>query len=336
MKYGIYMLHLLWTCLLGCGQPVEHKEVTVPEPPPEIVIYDEPLVPDVTLPEMRLTKNFKYDKYTLADKYEYNKKERSFKWNRIKQYLLYIENMQKTDRQWVVIQNYKNKNQEAPAVFNFKRNEYDLVCDTLMVEKFQSAPLYFPDDTLNAIIYARDGNIAEFKDSVGTFLRIRPVGKEEDWFIPSRYVHFLKPGIKFRYAVFIDRGDQNIATLKHISRAHWDILSMNPATTGQYLPPHAKETPLGGFIIQEKKEKMYFWKDGTREIGGFAPFASRFTCGAYIHGVPVNLPAKDPIEYSWSLGTIPRSHMCVRNATSHAQFVYKTMPVWETLVIVLE
>ena len=61
------MLHLLWACLSGCGQPVEHKEVTVPEPPPEIVIYDEPLVPDVTLPEMRLTKNFKYDKYTLAD-----------------------------------------------------------------------------------------------------------------------------------------------------------------------------------------------------------------------------------------------------------------------------
>ena len=56
-----------------------------------------------------------------------------------------------------------------------------------------------------------------------------------------------------------------------------------------------------------------------------------FTDGAYIHGVPVNAPRKTQIEYSPSLGTTPRSHMCVRNATSHAKFIYDWAPVNELL-----
>ena len=65
-------------------------------------------------------------------------------------------------------------------------------------------------------------------------------------------------------------------------------------------------------------------------------YASRFTNGAYIHGVPVNAPGTEIIEWSWSLGTTPRSHMCVRNATSHARFIYDTMPLLATLVVVIE
>ena len=95
-------------------------------------------------------------------------------------------------------------------------------------------------------------------------------------------------------------------------------------------------TPLGIFLLQQKKPKMVYHKDGTTENGGFAPWASRFTNGGYIHGVPVNLPRTKQIEYSPSLGTIPRSHMCVRNATSHAKFIYDWAPTEESLVIVIE
>ena len=90
------------------------------------------------------------------------------------------------------------------------------------------------------------------------------------------------------------------------------------------------------YVLQEKKSRMIYLVDGSKETGGFAPYANRFTNGAYIHGVPVNAPRKSLIEYSPSLGTIPRSHMCVRNATSHAQFVYDWAPVNETIVFVLE
>ncbi len=60
------------------------------------------------------------------------------------------------------------------------------------------------------------------------------------------------------------------------------------------------------------------------------------TNGAYIHGVPVNVPRTAMIEYSWSLGTTPRSHMCVRNATSHAKFVFDWAPLYRSLVVVIE
>ena len=111
---------------------------------------------------------------------------------------------------------------------------------------------------------------------------------------------------------------------------------MNPSTTGRHAPPYAQETPLGMYLIQQKKTRMVFLKDGSAETGGYAPYASRFTNGAYIHGVPVNVPRTSMIEYSWSLGTTPRSHMCVRNATSHAKFVFDWAPTERSLVVVIE
>ncbi|MGL5636936.1 MAG: L,D-transpeptidase, partial [Bacteroidales bacterium] len=64
--------------------------------------------------------------------------------------------------------------------------------------------------------------------------------------------------------------------------------------------------------------------------------ANRFSGGAYIHGVPVELPATALIEYSPTLGTSPRSHMCVRNATSHAKFIYDWAPVDATIIVVID
>ena len=52
------------------------------------------------------------------------------------------------------------------------------------------------------------------------------------------------------------------------------------------------------YVLQEKKSRMIYLVDGSKETGGFAP--------------------------------------CVRNATSHAQFVYDWAPVNETIVFVLE
>ena len=75
---------------------------------------------------------------------------------------------------------------------------------------------------------------------------------------------------------------------------------------------------------------MIYLVDGSKETGGFAPYASRFTNGGYIHGSG-NAPRKSLIEYSPTLGNAPTLHMCVRNATSHAKFVYDWAPVNETI-----
>lgn len=283
-----------------------------------------------------LTKDLLYDRYTLEDTYPYKDTVRSFKWETMRKCLAFIENMQRDTVRWGVFRNYKNRNGEAPLIRKYVRNVYNRVSDTLGVERYQSVPLYLPNDSTIPVRYGRDGSLAYLKAREGNFWRIVPVTMEGEWLIPVRYIRQLPEKVLFHHVIFVDRRDQNIATVERKQEGEWIIRSMNPATTGVHRPPYAQETPLGMFLLQEKKERMVFLKDGGSATGGYAPYASRFTNGAYIHGVPVNVPQTKMIEYSWSLGTIPRSHMCVRNATSHAKFVYDYMPTEATLVVIIE
>ena len=299
-------------------------------------IEDLSLKPILMSSDIQLSESLLFDRYTLDDVYPYKDTVRSFKWEIIRSCLAFVENMQRDDVKWCVMQNYRNLNNEAPLVRRYVRNTYRRVADTLGVERYQSVPLYLPTDTLVPEIYGRDGSPARLVDSIGGFYRIHPLNADGEWMVPQRYIKMLSDTAVFNHVVFVDRHDQNITAIERVGKADWRIRSKNPATTGRYAPPYAQPTPLGIFLLQQKKVKMVYLKDGKKEIGGFAPYASRFTNGAYIHGVPVKAPATKKIEYSWSLGTVPRSHMCVRNATSHAEFIFNWAPVEGTLVIVIE
>ena len=290
----------------------------------------------LTQEDIEIELSLLFDKYTLKDDYEYQKEKRNFNWKQIRSLLAHIENMQEDQRPWVVLQNYKNFNGEAPLVKKYARNRYRRIADTLGVERYQSVPLYAPNDTVTPIIYGRDGCIAHLEGETKKFYRIVSHTDNKTWYVPKRYVKRLPDSTRFQHVVVIDRKDQNITTLERAERGKWLIRSKNPATTGRNKPPYSQPTPLGIFLLQQQKRKMVYLKDGSKERGGFAPYASRFTCGAYIHGVPVNAPRTSEIEYSWSLGTTPRSHMCVRNATSHSKFVYEWAPLRATLVVVVE
>jgi len=113
---------------------------------------------------------------------------------------------------------------------------------------------------------------------------------------------------------------------------------MTKSTTGLHRPPYEYLTPLGIFVVQEKKAKMLYYKDGIEEIAGFAPYASRFSGGAHIHGVPLETEDMDAplIETSPTLGTTPRSHECVRTVTSHAKFIYDWGTIGETIIFVFD
>ena len=306
----------------GLVQPVEQSVVSEEAAPDSV----EAVLPferkPLTGADIILVKELLFDKYTLKDEYPYQDTVRSFKWDVIRKCLAFIENLQHEAARWAVFQNYKNRNQEAPLVRSYVRNVYRRIADTLGVERYQSVPLYLPTDTLVPERYGRDGALASLRGESGGFYR--------------RYIKLLADSTAFHRVVVVDRGDQNIATLERLEEGTWAIRSMNPSTTGMHRPPYAQETPLGMFVVQEKKSRMVFLKDGSSATGGYAPYASRFTNGAYIHGVPVNVPRTAMIEYSWSLGTTPRSHMCVRNATSHAKFVYDWAPTERSLVIVIE
>lgn len=306
----------------------ERTYVETPEPPKKVYTAD----------DIVIRKEFEYDKYTLADEYPYLKTTRMFQWDKIKAGLALLETVQREPSLWGIAKNQKNINGVAPAAKGATLNDYNNLQDRYGAERYQGIPLYDSLDLITPERYEHDGSLLRLNNYTDTakFVNAESIYIGGNWMIPKRYVKPIDQSVtRFDKVIFVDRTNQNICTLEKRD-GDWVVLSMNPATTGARRPPFQKPTPLGIFVIQEKKERMIYMVDGTSRIGGFAPWASRFCSGGYIHGVPVNLPATAIVEYSATLGTVPRSHMCIRNVTSHAIFIYNWAPVEKSLLFVIE
>lgn len=340
MRIFLFYLILLFI-IAGCDSLVNDSNKVIDEMSilSEPVVEEKPLLKNLTASDIILEKDIQFEKYTLEDEYTYKDTVRIFQWEKIKERIAHIENQVNRDIEVIkigIFSNYKNLNGESPTVSDFVRNEYRQVADRFGVERFQSVPLYsFEGDTI-LDRYGRDGWIVKISGRDTTeMVRVSGVSFEGEYLVPKRYVAFWGDSININKVVAVDVTNQNITTLeKRVDR--WYILSMNPTTTGVHNPPYSHETPLGIFAVQEQKKKMLYTKDGSNEIAGYAPFASRFTNGAYIHGFPTQDPQQSIIEWSNTLGTIPRSHMCVRNASSHAKFIYDWLTVKETVVVVID
>lgn len=288
--------------------------------------------------EIDIVKDFTYTKYTLEDTYPYKDTVRRFQWDKIKAKLEGLETCHCGGAHWVTLQNYKNLNGIAPKVQDPDINEFKSLSDKYGVSRYQSIPLYAAGNFETPVRYGRDGSLFRFLKDTTDYIKVCSTIYDGSWYVPKDYVKVL-PVDEFKKVIFVDRANQNIATMEKGDANIWYVRSMNPATTGLHKPPYQQETPLGEYVIQEHKAKMFYLVDGTSRIAGFAPWASRFTRGGYIHGIPINNPnatIKNYIEYSQTLGTTPRSHMCVRNATSHAKYVYDWATPLESLVIVIE
>ncbi len=277
-----------------------------------------------------------YDKYTLADTFMYNKTVRYHQWDKMREALRRVEQIQENEPHWGVFQNKSNSKGESPLVKEWHRDEYKRVADRNNLERWQSVPLYNFDDPGVPELYGRDGSPAKIleEDSLGYYF-VETVNFDGRWRVPKKYVRRLDDNTKFEHVIIVDRTMQSIVTFEK-SGDKWLVRSLNPATTGAHNPPYQQPTPLGMHVVQEKKAKMFYTVDGSSQIAGYAPWASRFSGGGYVHGVPTNSVNAQPIEYGWTLGSIPRSHMCVRNATSHAKFVYDWAPTLKSLVVVIE
>lgn len=322
---------------IGC-KPDQSSDDQLLAPTPDSTFVDnrEEIKKELTGDDILLEKNIRYDKYLLDDEYPYKDTTRYFQWEKIKEQIAVIENAMAEGGNWGVLSNYRNMNKEAPTVADFVRNEYKRVSDQFGVERYQSAPLYSVDGDTTLLRYGRDGWIVKLPENDTTeMVRVKGVSFEGEFLVPKRYIISWGDSVRFDKVIAVDVTNQNIATLEKKGDS-WHILSMNHATTGVHKPPYAQETPTGIFAVQEKKEKMFYLRDGTSEIAGFAPYATRFTNGAYVHGVPTQYPSKSIIESSPTLGTIPRSHMCVRNASSHSKFVFDWATVKQSVVIVID
>lgn len=281
-----------------------------------------------------LKKDLIYKRYSLNDSYTYGKEERTFQWAKIDSILNQIEDNRTQYIKYGYLTNYKNRKGKAPSIKKYIINRYKIQQDRVGVSRYQAIPLYELNDTLTPVRYGRDGSLIYIIEERPSFYLIKVASIRGKWLVPKKYIKTMGDK-EINHVAVIDVSNQNICVLER-SDSEWVVRSMNPATTGKYDPPYRRRTPNGIFVLQNKKRKMIYNKDGTKERGGYAPYASRFNAGGYIHGIPVNLPRTKIIEYSYSLGTSPRSHMCVRNASSHAKFIYDTLPKEQSLIIVIQ
>lgn len=233
------------------------------------------------------------------------------------------------------INNYHNLKGYAPS---YKGQDLDSNGN----RRSQSAPGYPDPARLDEFSYLGDGTLVKVLSSDAQYTKVALVKDEKVYFVPNKYVITPAAITEIKKAVVVDRTNQNEVVFEKMNQ-EWNVVSFTLATTGtvgQYQQP----TPLGVFYGIEKRERFYYYKDGTTKIQGYAPYAIRFAGGAYIHGVPVNYKFSadgkriDPgkIEYSKTVGTIPLSHKCVRNYTSHAKFLYDWYTPGEMIVIVIE
>lgn len=334
MRIATILLFVSLLIFNSCDQKAQ-QESAIDTYAEDSLKVEEPKVANFDPEKIEIEKAFLYDEHTLEDSYPYKDTIRVFQWNKIRKRLALLDSIESIPASWAILQNYKNKNGEAPLVKVYKRDSYKRIADTLGVERYQSVPLYLPTDSTVAEIYGRDGSLVKLINNDAGLVKIATISMEGEWLVPPKYIKTIDDTIVFKKAIFVDLTNQNISTMEKVD-SKWLVRSMNPATTGLHKPPHMQETPQGIFVVQEKKSKMVYLVDGSQETGGFAPYASRFSNGGYIHGVPVNAPGTQLIEFSPSLGTTPRSHMCIRNATSHAKFIYNWAQPEQTIVFIFD
>jgi hypothetical protein len=286
--------------------------------------------------DISIEKSLTYDLHTLTDTFSYKDGVREFQFDKMRDRIFTLDSIQMEPAQWAILQNRKNWNGRSPEVKEYTIDEYRQVVDRWGVQRTQSAPLYIVGEYgLQAPErYGRDGSPVKIMgyNADSTAYRVESFNAPGLWEVPLKYVKPIDTE-RFDKVVMVDLTNQVIATLERAEGDRWLVRSMNPCTTGEHAPPHAYPTPYGMFVVQDRTPKM-FYTNGGPSIVGFAPWASRFSNGAFLHGVPVNDPDGKIVEFSSTLGTIPRSHACVRNASSHAKFIYDWAPLNETIVFV--
>lgn len=232
------------------------------------------------------------------------------------------------------ISNYKNYNGSAPKLNGATNDDFGYRRD-------QSAAGYVEPDMNAYFRYLPDGMLVNVLEETEDFYRVKPLSFDGEYWVKKKYVSFENSIEDLTQVVVVDRKYQNSGTFEYRD-GKWVLVSYVFVTTGKE-GQYALPTPLGQYMAIQKRDRFLYYADGTKEIAGYAPYAIRFSGGGYLHGVPVEYIIRDGQkidpglqEYLHTLGTIPRSHMCVRNYTSHAKFLYDWMRIGESAIIVIE
>ncbi|MGL4393351.1 MAG: hypothetical protein ACRCSK_07975, partial [Fusobacteriaceae bacterium] len=199
----------------------------------------------ISIFSVEIKKELTYNKYSLADKYQYKDKKREFQWVKISKLLDGLEIFQKKYSKFGYLANYKNFSGMPPLTQTYIKDiyseeqydgttkEYKIVTDMYGAMQHQGIPLYSENNLLLPERYGNDGNFIAILDDdkkIEGYIKVKVFDFEGEWLVPKKYVKETKTG-KLEKVIFVDRKNQNISTLEQ-DKNIWKIRSMNPVTTG--------------------------------------------------------------------------------------------------------
>lgn len=236
------------------------------------------------------------------------------------------------------ISNYKNWSGTAPY-------HMGATYDAFGVKRDQSAPAYYSPSSKSDFRYMTDGTLVSILAITETYYQVRTLNFPGEYYVPKKYVSLRNSIEQLTKVIVVDRKNQNEGVFEYAGD-RWHMISYIYATTGENAK-YKEPTELGYHMAIAKQNEFIYKDDITKKIAGYAPYAIRFGGGAYIHGVPVDVAKSRQVfnqllyhppmkEYLATIGTVPRSHKCVRNYTSHALFLYNWIEIGKTAVIVIE
>ncbi|MDD2457583.1 MAG: L,D-transpeptidase family protein [Eubacteriales bacterium] len=232
------------------------------------------------------------------------------------------------------ISNYKNWTGTAPLYQGG-------TVDAFGTKRYQSAPGYSEASLESEFRYLTDGTLVSIIAETDTFYKVHVPFYNGTFYVPKKFVSLKNSLEQLTKVIVVDRHNQNEGVFEW-SDGQWQLVSYIYATTGEQAR-HKEPTDLGYFMAIQKVDQFLYLDDITRQIAGYAPYGIRFNGGAYIHGVPVDLKIINGTrvfpphqEYLHTIGSVPRSHKCVRNYTSHAKFLHAWTDIGQTAIIVIE
>jgi len=236
----------------------------------------------------------------------------------------------------VYIANYKNASGNPP------KHPHSSSEDSYGYQRYQSAPGYMLPDSSSEFRYVPDGMLGVVEEQYEGYTKIYFPSFDQSLWVPDKYLSRNTAIQSLTQAIVVDRAAQNAGVFQ-LEDGVWKLISLSYVSTGK-TSFYALPTPLGDFMAIERRDKFLYYADGTTIIDGYAPYAIRFSGGGYLHGVPRRYSRTDAgalidpgmSESLSTLGTYPTSHMCIRNYTSHAKFMYDWVDIGNCAVIVFE
>ena len=169
------------------------------------------------------------------------------------------------------------------------------------------------------------------------------------YFVKNKEKSFKKIDLKEkvnRYVSIDTQSQSEVALERNKETDQYEVITYSLVTTGKDNGYSSYDTPHGVFMVAHTRTYMMFTRNlretetltsipkGLRAgrnqvVSGEAPYAIRFSGGAYLHGIPGPIGASS--ESKWytaaKIGTYKESHKCVRHYDDQIKFLFDWLSV---------